>query len=116
VLSLSASVEKSSEHPLAEAIVNGAKNKSLELFDAQNFNAIPGHGIQVDINDQKVFIGNKKLMHKNSIVIDTALNRMEKFILSRFDPNQQHPSSIDKPSCFMASSPQNSPANLSRRK
>ncbi|MBT2692364.1 MULTISPECIES: heavy metal translocating P-type ATPase [Bacillaceae] len=78
LLQLAASAEKGSEHPLGEAIINGAKGKNLQLQDAQNFNAIPGHGIQVDINDQKVFIGNKKLMHKNSIVIDTALNRMEK--------------------------------------
>jgi P-type Cu+ transporter len=78
LLQLAASAEKGSEHPLGEAIINGAKGKDLQLQDAQNFNAIPGHGIQVDINDQKVFIGNKKLMHKNSIVIDTALNRMEK--------------------------------------
>ncbi|MBT2679571.1 copper-translocating P-type ATPase [Bacillus sp. ISL-35] len=78
LLQLAASAEKGSEHPLGEAIINGAKEKDLPLQDAQNFNAIPGHGIQVDINDQKVFIGNKKLMHKNSIDIDIALNRMEK--------------------------------------
>jgi len=78
LLQLAASAEKGSEHPLGEAIINGAKEKELPLQDAQNFNAIPGHGIQVDINDQKVFIGNKKLMHKNSIGIDIALNRMEK--------------------------------------
>lgn len=78
LLQLAASAEKGSEHPLGEAIINAAKEKELPLQDAQNFNAIPGHGIQVDINDQKVFIGNKKLMYKNSIGIDIALNRMEK--------------------------------------
>jgi len=67
VLSLSASVEKSSEHPLAEAIVNGAKNKSLELFDAQNFNAVPGHGVEANVNGRKIFLGNLKMMKKFSI-------------------------------------------------
>ncbi len=67
VLILSASVEKSSEHPLAEAIVNGAKNKSLELFDAQNFNALPGHGVEANINGRKVLLGNLKMMKKFSI-------------------------------------------------
>lgn len=67
VLSLSASVEKSSEHPLAEAIVNGAKNKSLELFDAQNFNAVPGHGVEANVNGRKIFLGNLKMMEKFSV-------------------------------------------------
>jgi Cu+-exporting ATPase len=67
VLSLSASVEKSSEHPLAEAIVNGAKNKSLELFDVQNFNAVPGHGVEANVNGRKIFLGNLKMMEKFSI-------------------------------------------------
>jgi len=67
VLGLSASVEKSSEHPLAEAIVNGAKNKSLELFDAQNFNAVPGHGVEANVNGRKIYLGNLKMMKKFSI-------------------------------------------------
>ncbi len=67
VLSLSASVEKSSEHPLAEAIVNGAKNKSLELFDAQNFNAVPGHGVEASVNGRKILLGNLKMMKKFSV-------------------------------------------------
>ncbi|MDF1612276.1 heavy metal translocating P-type ATPase [Stygiobacter electus] len=70
VLSLSASVEKSSEHPLAEAIVNGAKNKSLELFDAQNFNAVPGHGVEANINGRKILLGNLKMMNNFSIQLN----------------------------------------------
>ena len=67
VLSLSASVEKSSEHPLAEAIVSGAKSKSLELVDAKNFNAVPGHGVEANVNGRKIFLGNLKMMKKFSI-------------------------------------------------
>lgn len=67
VLSISASVEKSSEHPLAEAIVNGAKEKSLELFDAKYFNAVPGHGVEAEVNNHKIYLGNLKMMKKFSI-------------------------------------------------
>ncbi len=73
VLSLSASVEKSSEHPLAEAIVNGAKDKHIELFDAQNFNAVPGHGVEAEVNGRKILLGNLKMMKKYSI----GLNGLE---------------------------------------
>lgn len=78
LLQLAASAEKGSEHPLGEAIVNGAKEKGLELQDGKNFNAIPGHGIQVEINNKLVLIGNKKLMTKNNVQINNALSRMEK--------------------------------------
>ena len=77
MLQLAASAEKGSEHPLGEAIVNGAKVKGLQLQDGKNFNAIPGHGIQVEIDNHLVLIGNKKLMNKNNIDINKALGRME---------------------------------------
>lgn len=77
LLQVAASAEKGSEHPLGEAIVNGAKDKGLLLQEGKNFSAIPGHGIQVSINDQTVLIGNKKLMNTNKIEIDPALSRME---------------------------------------
>ncbi|AFN74032.1 copper-transporting P-type ATPase [Melioribacter roseus P3M-2] len=67
VLALSASAEKASEHPLAEAIVKGAADKNLELYDPKNFNAIPGHGIEAEINGRKVLLGNLKLMMKFNI-------------------------------------------------
>ena len=67
VLLLSASVEKSSEHPLAEAIVNGAKDKSIELKDAHNFNAVPGHGVDAEIDGRNVLLGNIKMMKKYQI-------------------------------------------------
>jgi len=67
VLSISASVEKSSEHPLAEAIVNGAVDKKLTLTEPQEFNAIPGHGVEATVNNKKVLLGNLKMMQKFSI-------------------------------------------------
>ncbi len=59
VLQIAASVEKNSEHPLAQAIVNKAKEQNLELSDVQNFQAIPGRGVQCSLNDKEILIGNR---------------------------------------------------------
>jgi P-type Cu+ transporter len=67
IIFLSASVEKSSEHPLAEAIVNGANDKGISLSDPKEFNAIAGHGVEATVHDRKVLLGNKKMMAKFNI-------------------------------------------------
>ena len=67
LLTLSASAEKGSEHPLGEAIVNGAEEKGLAFLKTETFNAIPGHGIEVTINGQHLLLGNKKLMDERHI-------------------------------------------------
>ena len=69
LLILAASSEKGSEHPLGEAIVKEAEERSLELKDIENFNSIPGHGIEVTIEGKKVLLGNKKLMNGKNIDI-----------------------------------------------
>lgn len=69
LLQLSASAEKSSEHPLGEAIVNGAEEKKLEFLKVDSFEAIPGHGIEVEIQGKKMLLGNKKLMDSRNIEI-----------------------------------------------
>lgn len=69
LLSLAASAEKGSEHPLGEAIVRGAEEKNIELKQLESFNAIPGHGIQVVIEGDTILLGNLKLMKENSIDI-----------------------------------------------
>lgn len=69
LLRLSASAEKGSEHPLGEAILNDAKDKNLELFELEGFEAIPGHGIEVRIQGKTMLLGNKKLMDDRKIEI-----------------------------------------------
>ena len=69
LLSLAASAEKGSEHPLGEAIVRGAEEKNIELKQLESFNSIPGHGIQVVIEGDTILLGNLKLMKENSIDI-----------------------------------------------
>lgn len=74
VLRLAASVEKSSEHPLALAIVEGAQARGLKLADVQTFDAIPGHGVSATVEGRKVLIGNLKLMNREGV----SLGRLEK--------------------------------------
>ncbi|KAA3616829.1 MAG: heavy metal translocating P-type ATPase [Calditrichaeota bacterium] len=67
ILMYTASVEKASEHPLGEAILHEAKKKSLSLKDPTDFIAIPGHGVQANVNRKKIALGNYKMMEKLNI-------------------------------------------------
>ena len=65
LLQIAASVEYGSEHPLAKAIVNVANEKKIKLNNINNFNCIPGKGVQAIINQQQVFIGNSDYLNEN---------------------------------------------------
>jgi len=67
VLQIAASVEKNSEHPLAQAIVNKAKEKNLVLNEVEGFQAIPGYGVAADLENKKILFGTRKLMTNNQI-------------------------------------------------
>jgi Cu+-exporting ATPase len=67
VLAWSASVERASEHPLGEAIIKGSEERSISLFDPQNFNAVPGHGVEAEVDGHKVLLGNIKMLQDNKI-------------------------------------------------
>lgn len=71
LLALAAALENSSEHPLASAIVMAAKEKNIPIGRVRNFDAPTGKGVTGDINDQRVAIGNKKLMQDMGICSDT---------------------------------------------
>lgn len=76
-LSLIGAAEKQSEHPLAEAIVNGIREKGIELGNVQFFEAIPGHGVTATISGQGVIIGTRKLMQEYNIDVQSVLPVME---------------------------------------
>lgn len=63
-LTLVASLEQASEHPLAQSIVAGAKEKGLSLLPANEFKSITGKGAVAEINGKKIAIGNKALMEE----------------------------------------------------
>lgn len=78
LLQLAASAEKGSEHPLGEAIVKGAEEKGLEFKKLESFNAIPGHGIEVRIDNQAILLGNRKLMVDRKISLESLEETSDK--------------------------------------
>ncbi|MGD0817319.1 MAG: heavy metal translocating P-type ATPase [Methanomassiliicoccales archaeon] len=61
--------EKGSEHPLAEAIVRKAKERSGELPDAETFENVPGMGIRAMVDGKMVLVGNRKLMASHNVAL-----------------------------------------------
>ena len=72
ILQLAASAENNSEHPLAEAIVNGAKERNVEFKQYDKFRAMPGYGIRATIDEKEIQIGNRKLMSSRKISTEDA--------------------------------------------
>ncbi len=66
-LRLAAAVEKASEHPLAQAIVEGAEARGLALGDVTDFQAVPGHGVEGRVEGRHILLGNGKLMRDRGI-------------------------------------------------
>ncbi|KAF0111993.1 MAG: copper-transporting P-type ATPase [Chloroflexi bacterium] len=67
LLRLAASVESVSEHPLAEAIVEGAKAKGLSLDKPDAFEAVPGYGVIAAVDGRQVVLGNLKMMNRQKV-------------------------------------------------
>jgi len=67
ILQIAASIEKNSEHPLAQAIVKKAKEEKIELLEVKNFQAIPGYGVSAGLENKKILLGTRKLMVNNKI-------------------------------------------------
>ena len=76
-LSLVGSAEKQSEHPLAQAIVEGIKAKSIELKEVTDFENIPGYGIKANVDGKEILVGTRRLMKKYNVEIDPVLDKME---------------------------------------
>ncbi len=80
LLRLAASVEKGSEHPLGEAIVNEAKSRSISLSEPQGFEAIAGKGVKARVDGRTVLLGNRRLITENGgdlSVLEPELRRLE---------------------------------------
>ena len=67
ILGYAGSVEKGSEHPLAQAVVNGARKMNVDLTDPSDFEALPGLGVKATVEGREVLMGNADLMDKFSI-------------------------------------------------
>jgi Cu+-exporting ATPase len=75
LLYLAASAERGSEHPLGEAIVTAARDRSVQLGEATEFEAIPGHGIEATVGGQRVLLGNEKLMSDRGFAMDGLVEK-----------------------------------------
>lgn len=78
LLQLAASLEKGSEHSLAEAVVKRAEDRSVSLRKVIGFKAIPGHGITAEIDGITYYAGNLKLMKENNIDYKVYLEKIHR--------------------------------------
>lgn len=78
LIGLAAAAEKNSEHPLAQAIVNHAREKGINQEDPREFEAIPGYGVKAVIGDNRVLLGTRKLMQEHEVKITELLTTVER--------------------------------------
>lgn len=78
LVEVAASLEKLSEHPLAEAIYAYANEEGLNLEEVKNFKAIPGHGVQGEIGGVEYFFGNRKLVND---IVGLTLERVNRKLI-----------------------------------
>ena len=75
VLALAASVEQGSEHPLAQALVQEARGRGLKLRASADFQAIPGMGVQAQVDGRRLWLGNQALMESVGADVSALLDR-----------------------------------------
>ncbi|MEA1930777.1 MAG: heavy metal translocating P-type ATPase [Euryarchaeota archaeon] len=78
VLGAAASAESGSEHPLAEAIVDAARERGVAVAEAEEFENVPGHGVRAESEYGETLVGNRKLMTDNGIDTEPAAAEMER--------------------------------------
>ncbi|MCU5757731.1 heavy metal translocating P-type ATPase [Bacillus cereus] len=77
ILRLVGAAERNSEHPLAEAIVEGIKEKKIDIPSSETFEAIPGFGIESVVEGKQLLIGTRRLMKEFNIDIEEVSKSME---------------------------------------
>ncbi len=77
LLSLAAALEKASEHPLAAAIIDGAKDKNLSIPEVQDFEVFSGMGVKGTANGKQVLVGNRKLLEKHGVASENLVRIAE---------------------------------------
>src|SRR5690606_1985590 len=81
LLALAAAAESRSEHPLAQAIVDGAKAREVTVAEPEEFEAIPGKGVRAKVGGGTVYLGTRKLLQEARIALqslEAAMERLEK--------------------------------------
>jgi Cu+-exporting ATPase len=70
LLTLAASAEVASEHPLARAVVAGVRERGLALSEASGFEAVPGLGVQAEVEGHRVLVGNRRWLERLGVAVD----------------------------------------------
>ena len=78
VLRVAAAAESGSEHPLAEAIVEGARERGVDVPGAEDFENVPGQGIRATVDGDEVLVGNRTLLRENGVDPSPAEETMER--------------------------------------
>ncbi|ULH17819.1 copper-translocating P-type ATPase (plasmid) [Deinococcus sp. KNUC1210] len=78
LLRLAASVDQASQHPLAAAIVQGAKTRGLTLVQVENFDSVPGGGVQATVEGKKIVLGNQRLMEREQVDVTALIADVER--------------------------------------
>jgi len=78
VLRVAAGAETGSEHPLAEAIVEGADDRGIDYDDPEAFENVPGHGVRATLPEGEVLVGNRKLMADTGVDASPAADETER--------------------------------------
>jgi len=86
LLQIAFSIEKNSEHPLGEAIIQKAKEQNLKALNTSDFKAINGLGIEAKIENKVVYIGNKKFFNNKNIFLEDFLKQSEELSNSAKTP------------------------------
>jgi len=80
LLHYAASADQRSEHPLAQAIVTGAKAQGIEVVEPSEFDAVPGHGVETVVAGHQVLVGNGKLMRRYAVdtqAVEASVQRLQ---------------------------------------
>jgi len=76
ILEIASSVEKNSEHPLAQSIINKGKEGGVKIQEVKNFQAIPGKGVEATLDKKKILLGTRKLMEDSKISVEFIEDKM----------------------------------------
>lgn len=77
VLQLAATLESGSEHPLAQAIVESARERGIETTTVSNFNAIAGHGVEAKVDGKSLLFGNEKLLRERQVELGNFVEKAQ---------------------------------------
>ena len=76
-LKIVSSIEKNSEHPLADAVVKEYEKNSSDFYKVEDFDSITGKGLSAKINNDNYYIGNEKLMRDNNINVNVDIQKYQ---------------------------------------